>query len=106
MFESVQLLRLPVSLAINDTKRSFTLSGDSMTKEAYLSLRHSESVVADMSATIFAAYVQNKEVNEFNEDEFVKKSVDIAVKLASYADKVVKSDGEWMKQERGSSLTL
>ncbi|OGB25810.1 MAG: hypothetical protein A3I66_05420 [Burkholderiales bacterium RIFCSPLOWO2_02_FULL_57_36] len=77
-----------------------------MAKESYFSLQHSESVVAGMSATIFAAYVQNKEVNELNEDEFVKKAVDIAVKLASYADKVVKSDGEWMKQEGGSSAIL
>jgi hypothetical protein len=77
-----------------------------MTKEAYLSLQHSETVVAGMSATIFAAYVQNKEVNEFNEDEFVKRSVDIAVKLATYADKIVKSDGEWMKPNDGSSVVL
>lgn len=77
-----------------------------MANEAYLSLQHSESVVAGMSATIFAAYVQNKEVNEFNEDEFVKRSVDIAIKLANYADKVIKSDGEWIKQEGGSPAIL
>lgn len=77
-----------------------------MAKEAYFSLQHSESVVAGMSATIFAAYVRNNEVNEFNEDEFVKKSVDIAIKLASYADKTIKSDGEWMKPEGGSSAIL
>lgn len=77
-----------------------------MSKETYFNLRHSESVVATMSATLFAAYVQNKEVNEFNEDEFVRKSVDIAVKLASYTDKVVKSDGEWMKHQSGSPVML
>jgi hypothetical protein len=77
-----------------------------MTKEAYLNLQQSESVVAGMSATIFAAYIQNKDVNEFNEDEFVKRSVDIAVKLATYTDKIVKSDSEWMKREGGSSVVL
>lgn len=77
-----------------------------MTKEAYLNLQQSESVVAAMSATIFAAYLSNKEVNEFNEDEFVKRSVDIAVKLATYTDKIVKSDGEWMKRDGGSSVVL
>lgn len=77
-----------------------------MAKEAYFSLQHSESVVAGMSATIFAAYVQNKDVNEFNEDEFVRKAVDIAVKLASYADQAVKSDGEWMKPEGGAPVML
>jgi hypothetical protein len=77
-----------------------------MTKEAYLNLQQSESVVATMSATIFAAYLQNKEVNEFNEDEFVKRAVDIAVKLATYTDKIVKSDREWMKRDDGSSVVL
>lgn len=75
-----------------------------MTKEHYLSLQHSESVVAGMAATIYAAYVQKHAITEANEDEFVQKAVDTAVKLANYADKIVKSDEEWMKKEGATRI--
>ncbi len=70
-----------------------------MTKEHFFSMQHSESVIAGMSATIFAAYVQNKEVNQANEDAYVQKAVDIAIRLAAHTDKIVKSDEEWMKKD-------
>ncbi len=70
-----------------------------MTQETFLSMQASESVVARMAATIFAAYVQNKEVNSTNEEEYIKKAGDLAARLANYTDKIVKSDEEWMKKE-------
>lgn len=70
-----------------------------MSKETYLSMQHSESVVATMAATIYAAYVQRHEITEANEDVFVRKAVSAAVKLANYTDKLVKSDEEWMNSE-------
>jgi len=75
-------------------------------KEAYLNMQRSESVVASMAATIFAAYVQRHEITEANEDVFVRKAVDAAVKLATYADKIVKSDEEWMNNENRATPML
>lgn len=77
-----------------------------MTKEEYLHLQHSESVVAQMSATIFAALVQTQELSTANEDQLVDKSVAIAVKLALRAEKFVKSDEEWVRKESGSSYLV
>ena len=73
-----------------------------MADEHYLSLQHSESVVARKAATIFAAYVQACEVTPANEDGYLKKSVELAARIAVHADRIVKSDGEWMKDESGS----
>lgn len=75
-----------------------------MNKEEYLHLQHSESMVAQMSATIFAALVQTPEFGSANEDQLVEKSVVIAVKLALRAEKFVKSDEEWMRKESGPSF--
>ncbi len=72
-----------------------------MADEVYFNLQHSESVVANMAATIFAAYVTSGKVDALNEEQYLKKAVDTAVKLATYADKIVKSDHEWMKPEGG-----
>lgn len=77
-----------------------------MSKEAYLSLQHSESVVATMAATIYAAYVQRDEITEQNEDEFIRKSVRAAIKLATCTDKVTKSDEEWMTKDGGVAPVL
>jgi predicted transcriptional regulator len=74
------------------------------TKETYLSLQHSESVVATMSAMIYAAYVQRHEVTPENEDAFIKRAVSAAVKLANYTDKLAKSDEEWMGKDSGGSV--
>lgn len=77
-----------------------------MSKETYLNMQHSESVVATMAATIYAAYVQRHEITEANEDVFVRKAVSAAVKLANYADKLVKSDEEWMNSENRAAPML
>ena len=70
-----------------------------MAKETYMSLQHSESVVANMAATLFAAYIQRKEVTDENEDIYIKKAVHAAIRMATYADKIIKSDEEWMEKE-------
>ncbi|HJV74385.1 MAG TPA: hypothetical protein VJ654_09205 [Noviherbaspirillum sp.] len=77
-----------------------------MSKETYLSLQHSESVVAAMAATIYAAYVQRHEITDANEDVFIRKAVNVAAKLAACADKQVKSDEEWMSSEHKASPIL
>lgn len=71
-------------------------------KEEFMHLQHSESVIAQMSATIFSALVQKQEFSSVIEDDLVEKSVVIAIKLASRSEKLVKSDEEWVKQNTGS----
>ena len=70
-----------------------------MEEYKYLNLQKSESVIAKMASTIFAAYIQNNQVNKDNEDEFIKKATHVAIKLAEYTDRIVKSDEEWVKKE-------
>lgn len=75
-----------------------------MAKEEYMQLQHSESVVAQMAATVFAGLIQKQELSANNEDELVERSVAIAIKLAVQTEKLVKSDEEWVKKETGSSF--
>ena len=53
-----------------------------MEKEEYLSLQHSESVVAQMAATIFSSLIARDTSYASNEDELIEKSVALAIKLA------------------------
>lgn len=71
-----------------------------MPEEQYLHLQHSESVVANMAATIFSAFISNNALNANNEDELIEKSVALATKLATLTEKVIKSDEEWVGRER------
>ncbi len=73
-------------------------------KEEYVHLQFSESVIAQMSATIFSALAQKQEYNSANEDDLVEKSVAIAIKLANCTEKLVKSDEEWVKKSSDSSF--
>ncbi len=74
-----------------------------MAKEEYMHLQHSESVVAQMSATIFAALLQKTELTPANEDELVEKALSIAIELANRAEERIKSDEEWTKKDTGSA---
>jgi hypothetical protein len=58
-------------------------------------LQHSESVVAQMAATIFASLTRTQE----SDDILIERSAAIAIKLALRVDKLVKSDQEWLKKE-------
>lgn len=73
-------------------------------KEYFMSLQHSESIVANMSATIFVGLLQTKELNDVTEDALVERAVDIAIKLAERAEKLVKSDEEWKRKDSNSSF--
>lgn len=75
-----------------------------MSKEEFMHLQHSESVVAKMSATIFAGLIQKQELNAANEEELLEKSVTIAIKLALRAERLIKSDQEWVKRDSGSAF--
>lgn len=75
-----------------------------MSKEEFLHLQHSESVVAQMAATIFSGLVQQQKLTTENEDELVERSIAIATKLALRAEQVIKSDEEWVKRPTGSAF--
>ncbi len=57
-----------------------------MGKEEFLHLQHSESVVAQMAATVFAGLIQKNGYSPAAEDELVDLSVSIAMKLALRAE--------------------
>ena len=75
-----------------------------MENEEYLSLQHSESVVAQMAATIFASLIARDTSYASNEDELIEKSVALAIKLAKRADTMIKSDEEWVKKNTDSAF--
>lgn len=75
-----------------------------MLKEELLHLQHSESIVAQMSATIFASLVAREGLNANNENALIEKSIEIAIKLASLSEKFVKSDEEWVKKNQGNAF--
>ena len=75
-----------------------------MPAEEYMHLQHSESVVAEMAATVFAGLIQKFELYPANEDELVERAAEIAIKLAVRTEKRVKSDEEWVKKETGSAF--
>ena len=75
-----------------------------MEKEEYLSMQHSESVVARMAATIFSSLIARDTSYASNEDELIEKSVALAIKLAKRADTMIKSDEEWVKKNTDSAF--
>lgn len=75
-----------------------------MLKEELLHLQHSESIVAQMSATIFASLVAREGLNADNENALLEKSVELALKLANLSEKFVKSDEEWIKKSQGNAF--
>jgi hypothetical protein len=57
-------------------------------------------------ATIFAGLVQSQGLTEANEDQLSARAVVIAIKLAKYAEKLVKSDEEWIQKDGASSYLI
>jgi len=77
-----------------------------MTDFHYMKLQHSESIIAQMAATVFAALVQKQELGRQSEDELVERSVSIAIKLAERTESRVKSDEEWQRKDSSSSYLI
>ena len=67
-------------------------------------MQHSESVVAQMAATIFSSLIARDTSYASNEDELFVKSVALAIKLAKQADTMIKSDEEWAKKNTDSAF--
>ena len=60
----------------------------------YISLKPSEMVITQAAATIFAAYISAELVREGSEDEWMKRAVHEAVRIAKLTDAAVTSDDE------------
>jgi hypothetical protein len=70
----------------------------------YFFLKHSESVVANMAATVFSGLIQTMPLHASNEDELIARAVSVAIKIAEQVDKQVESDEEWVKDRKASIL--
>ena len=77
-----------------------------MAKEEHMNLQHSESVLAQMAATIFSGLVQKQGYSPATEEELIDLSTSIAIKLATRTEKLVKSDHEWLKNEASSAYLV
>lgn len=59
-----------------------------------LALQPSEAAVAQMAATIYAAYLTASRVPPGSEEEWMRRAVREALWIARAADDAVRSDGE------------
>ena len=59
-----------------------------------IKLQHSESVVVHAASRIYAAYIAAGKVSENGEDEWMKRAIREAVKIAVATDSAVVSDDE------------
>ena len=74
--------------------------------ETFLHLQDSEAHVAMVAATLLAAYIRNGEVDAGREDDYVAKSLALALKVVEGAEAAVKSDEEWVNPSGGSRPAL
>lgn len=59
-----------------------------------IKLQHSESVVVHAASRIYAAYIAAGKVSDNSEDEWMKRAIREAVKIAIATDSAVVSDDE------------
>lgn len=64
-----------------------------MTKK-HISLQHSESVIVQAAAQIYAAYIASGRVNEGEEAQWMKRSIKEAVMIGQATDDAIISDDE------------
>jgi hypothetical protein len=60
----------------------------------YINLQPSEAVLVRAAAQIFAAYISSGQCTRDKEDEYLKKSLQLAIRLAKTTDDVVQADKE------------
>ena len=61
---------------------------------AYVKLAKSEMIVSEVAARIFSAFISMDMINEKNEDDYICRSIEIAIKLAKKADERIRTEGE------------
>ncbi len=65
-----------------------------MAKKFYSSLQPSEMAIFRAAANIFSGYVATGKVNEENENDMIKKSIETSIKIAHAVEEAVQSDEE------------
>lgn len=65
-----------------------------MAEETSFRVQHSKGVVAEMASRLLGAYISASQVNQFNEEEMIDKSLSLAMRLAKKADRLIVSDDE------------
>jgi hypothetical protein len=63
-------------------------------KKAYSDLQPSELAIFSAAANIFSSYIASGKVNDENENDMIKKSIETSIKISDIVDQVVQSDGE------------
>jgi len=64
-----------------------------MDDKVYVNLHADELTIFNAAVEIFSSYVANQKLNAHNEQELIKKSVDLAISIANVVDERVESDG-------------
>ncbi len=62
--------------------------------KAYISLQPSEQTLVQAAATIYAGYLTAGRVSEGCESEWIKKSIEDAVRIAKVTEENVQADAE------------
>ena len=62
--------------------------------KAYISLQPSEQVLVQAAATIYAGYLTAGRVPEGSESDWIKKSIEDAIRIAKVTDDNVQADAE------------
>ncbi len=70
----------------------------------HFKLQHSESVIVQAAAQIYAAYIAAGRVAQDNEPEWMKRSIREAIMIARSVDDAVISDGEMESSEGGTGI--
>ncbi|MCA9117967.1 MAG: hypothetical protein KDA79_23005 [Planctomycetaceae bacterium] len=63
-------------------------------KKRSLSLQPSEAVVVHAASRIYAAAIASGRVKEGQEDEWIRRSINDAFRIAHLADEAIQSDNE------------
>ena len=62
--------------------------------QPYITLQPSEMVLVQAAAQIFSAYIVSGQCKPDNEDEFLKKAIKHAIRIARKTDDAVQADKE------------
>lgn len=69
-----------------------------------IDLERDEAEVLQVASRIFSAYILGKQCTEENEDEMMKKSIDLAIRLTQSVDRAVSAGNEVKSQLQDSSF--
>jgi hypothetical protein len=65
-------------------------------QQHYISLQPSEGILVQAAANILAGYIASGQCTPDNEDQFMKKAIKQAIRIARITDEAVQADKELM----------